>query len=400
MKQLHALRHSLPVQLTCCGLLLAIGGGLLLASATIDFGQADETQQRFEQNIEAIKKRIEKLNVSLDGVTVEKTTLQATVANLDEQISELRSIITQTKSEITRLSAEITQAEQDIDAQSEILEEILVLLYRRSGASVFELIMSADAFDDYLDDQEYLDRLKEGVTRSVQQIKALQAQLESDRTQQTKLLDDQQAQEVALEAVRREQNDLLTRTRNQERRFQTQLAQLQAEQERLEKELEEYIARLLRSRNSLGRVNAGDIIGRNGNTGWSTGPHLHLVIYSPNRTKYNPLTFIQQRKLVWPMGGGGGWVSQGYHAGHRALDIAAKEGTPLLALADGDIIHRGCLAFGNAKYNTFGVIIDHGEYLSLYIHLQAPNNPKYSDCNINRRGWSYGTKSIDYNVTE
>ena len=109
---------------------------------------------------------------------------------------------------------------------------------------------------------------------------------------------------------------------------------------------------------------------------------------------------MRNNNLIWPMGGNGGWVSQGYHGGHRALDIAAAEGTAVKAIAAGTIVHRGCLFTDLApQYSTFGIIIDHGSYLSLYIHLQAPNSEKYSDCNINRRS-QYGTYSIDYSVTD
>ena len=108
---------------------------------------------------------------------------------------------------------------------------------------------------------------------------------------------------------------------------------------------------------------------------------------------------MKNRNLTWPMGGRGGWVSQNYHSYHRALDIAAPEGTPIKAIADGTIVHRGCLFTKIVKYSTFGIIIDHGQYFSLYIHLQAPNNAKYSHCSINRRS-QYGTPSIDYSTTE
>lgn len=361
---------------------------------------ADETQDKFEQDIEAIQERIKNTNIRLDGIIVEKTTLQEVIAELEAEIVNLQASINETQAEIARLKTEIEALKLEIEAQTIILKRILVLLYQRSGASTFELIIAADTFSDYLDDQEYLDRLKEGISDSVRRIQKLQAELELEELRQTKFLGDLEAQEISLQAVRWEQERLLTETLNQEDLFQQQLTQLQNEQLQLEKELEEYLLSLLQARVSLGRVNAGDIIGKNGNTGWSTGPHLHLSIYSPNRATYDPLSFMNNRGLVWPMGGSGGWVSQGYHPGHRALDIAAAEGVPIRAIADGNIIHRGCLfTAGIDKYTTFGVIIDHGDYLSLYIHLQAPNNPQYSVCSINRRS-SYGTPSIDYSITE
>ena len=146
-------------------------------------------------------------------------------------------------------------------------------------------------------------------------------------------------------------------------------------------------------------VRAGNKVGTLGNTGWSTGPHLHIAIITHDGRRHDPWTFINQNRLVWPVSQPQRWVSQIFHAGHRALDIADREGTDLLAIADGDIIHRGCIWSNSPTGSTFGVIIDHGSYYSLYVHLQAPNNPRYSICSINRRS-QYGQKSIDYSITE
>ena len=361
--------------------------------------QADEVTDRINQDIDAIQQRIKDANIRLDGTIAERVTLQEVLTDLDLEIGRLQTAIAETQTEIGRLQTEIGRLQTEIEAQKTILERILVLLYQQSGVSSFELIITADSFSDYLNQQEYLDRLKEGVANSVEQIQLLSAQLEEEQAVQAALLEDQQAQEIALQAVRWEQQNLLAETLNQESLFQQQLAQLRAEHEQLERELEDYLASLLTTRTSLGSVNAGDVIGKNGNTGWSTGAHLHIVIYSTGGIKYDPLSFIQSRGLIWPMGGSGGWVSQGFHAGHQALDIAAVEGTPVRSVAAGEIIHRGCLISSNPKFNNFGVIVDHGDYVSLYGHLQAPNNSKYEACNFNRRN-SYGVKSIDYSTTE
>ena len=358
--------------------------------------RADEREQQFEQDIEAIRQRIQETHVHLDGVTAEKVTLQEVVADLNKQIVDLQAIIARTQAEIQRLEGEIRQLQNDLAVQTDILKRVLVLLYQNSHASAFELIMSAESFSEYLDNQEYLDRLQNEIGRSVQRIQRLEAELQTEKNRQAKLLAEQQGQEIVLGAARWEQQQLLNETLGQERLFQERLAQLQAEQRAQEEALRAYLASLLASRVSLGPVAAGDIIGKTGNTGFSTGPHLHMELWTLDGEYYDPLVFMENRGSVWPMGGAGGWVSQGFRPGHRALDIAAAESTPIRAIDAGQIIQRGCLLEGN--YRTFGVVIDHGDYLSLYIHLQAPNHPDYADCSINRYR-QYGVPSIDYSTT-
>lgn len=139
-------------------------------------------------------------------------------------------------------------------------------------------------------------------------------------------------------------------------------------------------------------VKAGDVIGKVGNTGWSTGPHLHLEIYDTSGRRTDPWSFLRRQSgLVWPVGGR---VSDSFRPAHQGLDLATTEGTPIRAIADGEIIYRGC-AWVGTRWSTFAVVIDHGGYYSMSIHLQAPDNDRYRNCQINLRS-NYGQESIDY----
>jgi murein DD-endopeptidase MepM/ murein hydrolase activator NlpD len=73
-------------------------------------------------------------------------------------------------------------------------------------------------------------------------------------------------------------------------------------------------------------------------------------------------------RLAWPVIGGGNYISQYYHYGHWAIDIAAQYGSEVVAAADGTV------TFAGWKNNGGGwqVWISHGSNLyTTYNHMSA-----------------------------
>ncbi|MFO7698348.1 MAG: peptidoglycan DD-metalloendopeptidase family protein [Anaerolineae bacterium] len=69
-------------------------------------------------------------------------------------------------------------------------------------------------------------------------------------------------------------------------------------------------------------------------------------------------------QLAWPMSGK---ISQGYWEGHRAIDIYAPRGTPIIA-ADAGTVVAAHYATGYGRM----VVVDHGNgYQTLYAHMDA-----------------------------
>ena len=80
-----------------------------------------------------------------------------------------------------------------------------------------------------------------------------------------------------------------------------------------------------------------------------------------------PVTYGGGR-LAWPVIGGGNYISQYFHYGHPALDIAAEYGSPVVAAAGGRVVFAGWRSNGGG----YQVWIDHGNgTYTTYNHLSA-----------------------------
>lgn len=70
----------------------------------------------------------------------------------------------------------------------------------------------------------------------------------------------------------------------------------------------------------------------------------------------------------WPVATRSSWVSQGWHTYHRADDIAAAKGTPIVPIKSGRVVYVGW------KHNCGGlqVYVSHGNGLyTAYYHLRS-----------------------------
>jgi murein DD-endopeptidase MepM/ murein hydrolase activator NlpD len=77
----------------------------------------------------------------------------------------------------------------------------------------------------------------------------------------------------------------------------------------------------------------------------------------------------------WPVVGGGNYVSQYFHAGHGAVDIAGDYGSPVVAAAGGRVVFAGWksngggwqvwISHGGGTYTTYnhmsGVAVGNGQ---------------------------------------
>ncbi len=328
-----------------------------------------------------------------------ENTLQTKIAQLENEIIAESQKIELTENTIEKLKLEIAKTETELERQKDLLRHALVTLYKEGNITTIELLASSDSYTDFVNQQEYLSRIKDQIYDSAAQVEQLIADLETEKKNQDDLLLKLEAQRDLLSSKKSEQQQVLEQTQGEEARYQVIIGDLLAQKIAAQATLDAYLASLIHNAVSLGPVYQGEVIGLVGNTGYSSGPHVHFKMYDEDNISFglDPISTMNQLGWTWPVSGGGiltqswGCSSLGIYAWnpaygcgfHDAIDVAAPEGTSLLAVADVDIIHRGFLYTGTI-FSTFMVIIDHGNgFYSSYAHMVAPDNPAYNACRGN-----------------
>jgi septal ring factor EnvC (AmiA/AmiB activator) len=320
-----------------------------------------------------LQKQIESNHAQAEELEGQGESLKRTIAGLDLKINRAETQIELTSVKIKTLELELEQTRQELERQKGLLRANMKALYMRGDASEVELIASSDNFSEYIDEQEYLERIKQGIQDSAQKVVKLEEKIEAQTNEQKELLEEQQSIKNSLDESRSERAQILAETKGKESQYRKVVAGLQKKRAQVENEL---ASRLLAGNFvSLGYVEAGQSIGRVGMTGFTFGPHLHFEMRNSGFRPYSP-----SGNYSWPVPNsrsiaqGFGCVSAGYYSTpcggggslHAGLDIAAGLGSTIVAAKSGTIIHRGDQGDGYG----IKVIIKHsdGTY-TLYAHL-------------------------------
>lgn len=349
---------------------------------------------------------------TIDALTSRTNQLQADIDSNQQKIQELAAVANTLKGKLDQLALEIGQANAEIelttaniDALQKKLEETQIelerqrdllkgsmrALYKKGGASTVELLVASDSFTDFINSQEYLERLKSGIQDSTKKVIELKQQIAEQKKQQQELLAKQQVQRNLLAEKQREQQTLLDQTQGEEAKFQAIVTDLRKQYDAAEEELRSFLAR--QAFVSMGRIRKGQMLGTMGSTGFSTGPHVHFTVVV-NGEYANPRPYLESDSFGWPVPNSDwSYVSQefgcvapsdwyltkcgGNRSFHTGFDIAGWYGDPIIAAADGDIVFRGCRAGLG-----YVVIIDHGNGTQTYYpHQTTPSGQTTGYCN-------------------
>ena len=209
--------------------------GVIYASPTKTTQAESLTELRAKEA--DLQAKIEQSNAVAADLAAQGETLKAKIAEFDGQIAVASEQISLINIKLSQLELELIKTQTELDRQKELLRTSVIALYKKRGKSTVELLVGSDSFTTFFNEQTYLERLKTGVQESTEKVIALKQQIQTQKDEQSKLLEQQKAQQALAESAKTEKQQVLTQTQGQENAYRERSKQLLAEQRAAQEEI-------------------------------------------------------------------------------------------------------------------------------------------------------------------
>ncbi len=356
-------------------LFIILISGLILTSPVSSQEAATEEGSDAPVPAESLRAQIEAKNAELQKLMEErakieeqleqnsslKNSLQKELKTIDYNVSQLNLSIKANKVtldkitlEIESLSGDIKGIEESIDNKKATIGRLMVELQQKDRENFLMIFLRNQSLAESVSEAQSIATLNSDLNASAETLRKYQGDLVEKLSEEQ--IKKQQKEREKINLTNREQivktqkdakNTVLTQTKNQEKIYQAQIAELDKQQEEISKVIDEYEDQLRKSFDpSLLPVKRPGVIG--------------FPVENPYLTQdFGPTAFAQKayRSKV-----------------HNGVDFRAPVGTPVMSVEAGTVItvdnnDRGTSRWLKYQYGKY-VLIEHDNGLtSIYAHL-------------------------------
>lgn len=265
-------RSTTPARRTLTTKIILVGLSVLFAISTPIATIQQVFADRWDDQINGLRAQANQYQAQANELKARGDTLQNKLDAINAQIAALRANIEANQQKNDKLQADIEANTRKLEQTQDALGEMLANLYVDGKISSLELLASSDNIGDYVDKQEYRTAVRDSLGDTIDEVKKLKAQLESDKKAVEKLLAELKQQNDQLSAVQAEQQSLVDQTRGEEAAYQNLVNSAKSQMQSIAAQQQAYYASLLaKGGGNSGVVGSFQYWGWSGNKGCSGG---------------------------------------------------------------------------------------------------------------------------------
>ncbi len=206
-----------------------VGAILLIVAALVILPTAQTFADSFDEQIKALQQEVSKYEDQAGALRAAADTLQNNLAALNAEMSALQKDIDLKEAELAKINDTIKKTEVRLDNQMKLLAANLRSMYLEDQVSSLEMIASSKSISDFIDKQEYRNKIRDQVHKNIGEIKQLKIDLAKQKADAEHVLADQKAQKAVLADKQSQQQNLLAQTQGQEAAYQNLTKQKNSE---------------------------------------------------------------------------------------------------------------------------------------------------------------------------
>jgi len=200
-------------------LTLSFFGLLAVAMASSPLVYADH----FQDQINELNQQTSVKQDGLNSLGAQAASYQDAIAKAQAQISALQAQIQANEAQKADTIKKIADAQADLDHKKQLLSDVLKKMYVTGGMSSLEMLATSKDLNDFVDQEQYNNKIQSQVQTTLAQIREVQAQLDVQKTNLERMIADQQDMRVKVAAQQAEQNRLLSLNEAQQNELNGQI---------------------------------------------------------------------------------------------------------------------------------------------------------------------------------
>ncbi|WP_346889089.1 peptidoglycan DD-metalloendopeptidase family protein [Clostridium sp. UBA1056] len=341
-----------------------------LMSSTVladDLSNAKSKSEEIQTEIENNKTKVAELEKNKDNILSEISDLDGNMDKLYSEVNKLNSQISESTEKIKELEQKSNELRKELEANKDLMNKRLRVLYKDQGTSYLEVLLSAEGFSDFFAKLDTINTLISFNTDVINEYKVKQEELGKNieaSANEKKTLEEAKttvdASLAELNAKKEEKKGLMAKAEEDLGVAEKLLAQNEAESKEILASItamEESAKRPSRGdSNSVSQANSQENSQSNSQPsgGESSSSQVSTNgMYSITGTRYAITSPFGYR--ISPVGRGEEF--------HNGIDIGAPYGAPVYSLKDGTVTYAG-------EMNGYGkvVVVSHGDISTLYAH--------------------------------